>query len=341
MSTSKSLIEWTERTWNPVRGCSLISPGCTNCYAMGQAHRFAGPGKPYEGLTRARRGGPVWTGEVREVFASLAEPLTWRAPSTVFVNSMSDLFHEDVTDQFIAAVFGVMSYARRHTFQVLTKRARRMRDWHEWLASEGPAARDRWIAAVTAAERMCGESVGSRGAANADGRDRVVAEHASSLVIERRNACITAFYRGWPPPNVHLGVSVEDREHGLPRIELLRETPAALRFLSVEPLLEDLGALDLRGIGWVIVGGESGHNARRCDLAWIRRVVDQCREQRVPVFVKQLGARPSGEWPSSPVPQQHHHPARRGEWVLNDSKGGDPSEWPESLRVREMPEVSR
>lgn len=138
MTTS---IEWTDETWNPTRGCSLVSPGCTNCYAMKQAHRFAGEGKAYEGLTRLREaGGPVWTGIVRAAPEHVLElPLTWHKPRRIFVDSMSDLFHEDVADDFITAVFGIMAECPQHTFQVLTKRADRMRSWFQWLRAEAPA----------------------------------------------------------------------------------------------------------------------------------------------------------------------------------------------------------
>lgn len=175
MSTH-SKIEWTDRTWNPIRGCSLVSPGCTNCYAMRQVHRFDHPGGPYEGLTRMTEHGPVWTGKVRVVEEALAEPPSWRKPCRVFVNSMSDLFHEGVPAEFIDRVFAVMQLARRHTFQILTKQPHRM-----------------------------------------------------------------ALHR--PPANVWLGVSVENQATADERIPLLLQTPAAVRFLSVEPLLE---AVDLR-----------------------------------------------------------------------------------------------
>lgn len=358
MSSSNTSIEWTDRTWNPVRGCSLVSPGCTNCYAMKFAHRFSGEGKPYEGLTRQRkRLGPVWSGNIRLVPEALVEPVLWRKPARIFVNSMSDLFHEEVPDTFIAAVFGVMSYARRHTFQVLTKRADRMVRWHEWLAAEAPAAKARWVAAVAEAEQLCGEEVGSRGAARNDGRERVVSECADRHVIERRGAHISAYYPGWPPPNVHLGVSVEDRRHGLPRVDALREVPAALRFLSIEPLLEDLGEIDLTGIGWVIVGGESGPGARPCNVAWIRRIVAQCRAQSVPVFVKQLGAVVidrndagfSDEFPEAwpcidPDAVEHDLDGTRDGYQgapvrvhLRHAKGADPTEWPRDLREQAFP----
>jgi protein gp37 len=127
---ANSLIEWTDRTWNVVRGCSRVSPGCDNCYAMGQAHRFAGPGKPFDGLTRytAKRG-VDWAGFARFVPEKLAEPLSWRKPQRIFVNSMSDLFHESLSNEEIAAVFGVMAACPQHTFQILTKRPKRMREW--------------------------------------------------------------------------------------------------------------------------------------------------------------------------------------------------------------------
>ncbi len=197
MSTAKSRIEWTDRTWNPVRGCSLVSPGCTNCYAMKQAHRFSGAGKAYEGLTRRRtRLGPVWTGDIRLVHEALAEPLRWRGSSRVFVNSMSDLFHDEVPDDFVDRVFGVMAACRSlgpdaapgHTFQVLTKRAERMRDY---LSVD---RREAW----------------ARHAATLGGA------HGEDAMYDA-----VASWRG-PLPNVHLGVSIEDQQHGLPRIEHLR-----------------------------------------------------------------------------------------------------------------------
>jgi protein gp37 len=215
-----SSIEWTDATWNPVRGCTKISPGCAHCYAETFAERFRGvPGHPYEqGF------------DLRLIPEKLAEPLKWATSKAVFVNSMSDLFHENVPDVYIQQVARVMETANWHTYQILTKRAERMRDM-----LRGPLA----------ATSQC--------------------EH------------------------IWWGVSVENRTHGLPRINALRAAPAALRFLSVEPLLEDLGTLDLTGIDWVIVGGESGWGARRMDPAWVRSVRDQCRSAGVPFFFKQWG----------------------------------------------------
>lgn len=218
--SAHSKIEWTEATWNPVRGCTKISPGCKHCYASVFAERFRGvPGHPYEqGF------------DLRLVPEKLAEPLRWRAPRTIFVNSMSDLFHPGIREDYIFAVAEVMRLARWHVFQILTKRADRMA---ELLA--GP---------LRAAARE---------------------------------------------PHIWWGVSVENRKHGLPRIAHLRRAPARTRFLSVEPLLEDLGTLDLTGVSWVIVGGESGAGARPLREAWAAGVRDQCAAAGVPFFFKQWG----------------------------------------------------
>src|SRR5215213_7523510 len=223
----KTTIEWTRgddgtpgKTWNPIRGCTKISPGCAHCYAETFAERFRGvPGHPYE------RGF-----DPRLVPAKLAEPLRWGRPKMVFVNSMSDLFHRDVPDAYIEAVCRVMERADWHTYQILTKRSERMRD----------------------------------------------------LLRTRLASAARAAHIWW-------GVSVEDRAHGLPRVEHLRDAPAGLRMLSVEPLLEDLGVLDLAGIGWVIVGGESGPGARPLEKGWVESIRDQCRRAGVPFFFKQWG----------------------------------------------------
>jgi protein gp37 len=218
--SATSNIEWTDATWNPVRGCTKISPGCAHCYAETFAERFRGvKGHAYEqGF------------DLRLVPEKLADPLKWSAPKTIFVNSMSDLFHEDVPDDYITQVARVMQLADWHTFQVLTKRP----------------------------ERMKGLLTG-------------LLEFAAKL------------------PHVWWGTSVENRRHGLPRVDRLRESPAAMRFLSIEPLLEDLGQVNLEGIGWVIVGGESGPGARPLDRAWVLSVRDQCRAANVPFFFKQWG----------------------------------------------------
>ncbi len=215
----RSSIEWTEATWNPVTGCTKISPGCKHCYAETFAERWRGvPGHPYEQGFDLK----LWPDR-------LETPLRWKRPRLVFVNSMSDLFHDRVPDEFIADVFRIMRRASRHTFQVLTKRASRMAEWHR--------------------------------------------SHPDYRMI----------------PNIWLGVSVEDRRFGLPRIPLLRTVDSAIRFLSIEPLLEDLGLVNLTGIDWVIVGGESGPGARPMKKPWVVSVRDQCRKAGVPFFFKQWG----------------------------------------------------
>jgi len=220
MMSAETSIEWTDATWNPVRGCTKVSPGCKHCYAETFAERFRGvKGHPYEqGF------------DLRLVPEKLEEPLRWRTPRMIFVNSMSDLFHDGVPDDYIAAVAGVMVAARWHTFQILTKRSQRLR---ELLKT----------------------------------KLRFTANH----------------------PHIWWGVSVENRKHGLPRIEHLRAAPAALRFLSTEPLLEDLGKLNLKGISWVIVGGESGPGARPIKKDWVLSIRDQCSKAKVPFFFKQWG----------------------------------------------------
>ena len=312
----KTSIEWTGETWNPTRGCKMISPGCSQCYAMKQAGRFSGAGRPYEGLVTlgAKGKGFHWTGEFREVPEALDIPLRRRAPTTYFVDSMSDLFGEGVSNEFIAAVFGVMAATPRHTYQVLTKRAARLPEWFHWLNRESLAPE--------------GVSVGFAKA------DRCLVEteiHAVAAGFARPHLGDPSI--PWPLPNVHLGVSVEDRKHGLPRIDDLRKVPAAVRFLSIEPLLEDLGEIDLTGIHWVIVGGESGPGARPFNLAWARSIIRQCKAAQIPCFVKQMGARVLG--------RDCEHGRAGKPCSYTDPKGGDPSEWPADLRVREMPQVRR
>ncbi len=293
--SAASDIEWTDATWNPTRSCRKVSPGCKHCYAEAFAERWRGvAGHPYEDGF-----------DPRTVPDQLGLPLTWAKPRRVFVDSMSDLFMDEVDNEYVAAVFGVMAAAMQHTFQVLTKRASRLPSWFKW--AEGHVHTDSKVP-WTGAEACC---------FHAQFFDAVAAG-SIRLNPEAR----------WPLPNVHIGVSVEDRKYGLPRIEHLRATPAALRFLSVEPLLEDLGALDLRGIGWVIVGGESGGRARECDVAAVRSVVRQCSAARVPVFVKQLGRRPLLDGKRLRLVTEHDRP---------DLKGKTVAAWPDDLQVREFP----
>lgn len=217
--TTKSRIEWTESTWNPVVGCTKLSAGCKHCYAEVMARRLQAMG--VAGYEQGFK-------KVRTLPNRLEEPLLRRKPTVYFVNSMSDLFHTQVPVAFIDTVFDTMAAASHHTFQVLTKRA-----------------------------------------------DRV-----ASYTVQR----------GLVPPNVWIGTSVENRRHGVPRIAHLRSVPAEIRFLSIEPLLEDVGELDLSGIHWVIVGGESGHGARPMKAEWVKAVQRQCADQGVKFFFKQWGA---------------------------------------------------
>lgn len=292
---TKGGIAWTEQTWNPIRGCSRVSEGCRHCYAETVAHRFSGKGQPYEGLTTADG---KWNGVIKTVPEHLMDPLRWKRPRMVFVNSMSDLFHESLPTSAIDDVFRVMLAAPQHTFQVLTKRAVRM------------------AAYMNVAERV--------------------------------------------PPNVWLGVSVEDQETADTRIPFLLQTPAAVRWVSYEPAL---GPVDFTpylnqhgrcptcgpvsrvdedgccvscgadaisyGLDWIVVGGESGTGAREFDVEWARAVIRQGKRfKRCAVFVKQLGATP-----------KHYAIGDIGTLQLTNRKGGDTNEWPDDLRVREYPVV--
>lgn len=321
---SRTSIEWTQQTWNPIRGCSPVSPGCKNCYAERQAGRFCGPGKPFHGFVQIGKNGnsgPHWTGKVELIPKMLDIPLRRTEPTTWFVNSMSDLFHESLPSQSIDKVFAIMCQCREHTFQVLTKRPERMR---------GYMAADLRPDAIEAAGQEFGWC------------------HANT--------------DNWPPSNVWLGVSAEDQERADERILELLQTPAAVRFVSLEPLL---GPIDLNFIGrlgetrsvlgcrpciwkqetattqsgphtcslheqrldWVIVGGESGPNARPCDVSWIRSILHQCQEAGVNCFVKQLGSNPVSQLcPGDPM-----------DLVFKDRKGADMDEWPEDLCWREFP----
>ena len=337
----KTKISWTEMTWNPVRGCSRVSEGCRHCYAERMAARFSVPPAherevqrpaPFAGFARMTANGGQWTGKVELIESALDIPLRRKKPTTWFVNSMSDLFHESLPDEDVYRVFAIMERCPQHKFQVLTKRAARL---------------------PVLVKRIYGSA----------NMGRVL-------------------------PNVWLGVSCEDQKTADERIPLLIQTPAALRFVSLEPLLgpitlrfpagsrapdppdgfeswtekrrADWFAMQARAtymtrcemLDWVIVGGESGPGARPCDVSWIRSVVKQCLTAEVACFVKQLGS-----VPVIAACRQHHwdfgesigkkakfsamdsqHPST-GLWRvhLEDHKGGDPSEWAEDLRVRQIP----
>ena len=267
-----SKIEWTDATWNPVRGCSMAKGselgGCLNCYAARYAVRGLqrdSSGKPFAIM---RDSGPRWTGKVELVESTINRPLFWRKPRRIFVNSQSDLFHESLSFEEIDRVFTVMVAADWHTYQILTKRPERM------LAYFGSGRHD-----------------------GGYGPDRL------DYHMEQ---------------NIWLGVSVEDFPTWDARVHLLKSAPAEKRFVSYEPALADLGYVDMGGLDWVIVGGESGPGARPFDVQWARNTIDQCKEAGVACFVKQLGA-------------------FYGSTLNNDKKGGDWSLWPEYLRVREFP----
>lgn len=315
MSVNDSPIEWTDATWGPVRGCSRVSPGCENCYAERQANRFKAKGLPYEGLVRLSKKGPAWTGVVRLIADQLDAPLRWKKPRRIFVNSMSDLFHEKLTNEEIAAVFGAMACCSRHTFQILTKRAKRMREWFAWIEDQG----------LEVMQREFWQHTGRAG-----------------MVPWK-----------WPLPNVWLGVSIENQQYANERMLDLLLTPAATRFVSYEPALGpvDFTAIDdmdtqtrwnalestndWRKLDWVIVGGESGPGARPFDIEWARSTIAQCRRARVACFVKQFGRRVRRVIPGSAFSDDAV--ATVIEASMKHKKGADMSEWPEDLRVREWP----
>lgn len=256
-----SRIEWTDETWNPVVGCSNVSPGCDHCYAATVASRQLQPA--HEGLTIGRE----WNGTVRLLEDRLTQPSRWRQPRRVFVNSMSDLFHHDVPADFIARVWFEMAHADRHTFQVLTKRPQRM-------------------ASVLRSVRRC-----EMGWLTHDGSNPYGHNDAGGL----DHGIVYPDHKGWPLPNVWLGTSIEADKYTF-RADHLRATPAALRFLSLEPLLGPLPSLDLADIDWVIVGGESGQGARPMDPAWVRDIRDRCIEAGVAFHFKQWGEWGIGGW---------------------------------------------
>jgi protein gp37 len=225
---AETQIEWTDATWNPVAGCSVVTAGCTNCYAMTLAARLAAMGMAkYDGLTRKSGKRWVWNGRVREDYEALDAPRQWRKPRKIFVNSMSDLFHEQVSDTFVAAVWRVMRETPHHHYQILTKRPDRM--------------------------------------------------------LRVLNASMSEFL-----PNVWLGTSVEDARV-TDRINELRKVPAAVRFISFEPLIGAVGDVDLTDIAWAIVGGESGHSARPIREEWIDEIHRQCVRYGTAFFFKQWG----------------------------------------------------
>ena len=359
----RSAIPWTDATWNPIRGCSRVSEGCRNCYAERIAARFSGPGQPYEGLATMTPSGPRWSGKVELVESALDLPLRWRKPRRVFVNSMSDLFHEQVPDDWIDRVFSVIALAPQHTFQVLTKRPERMRAYLSDAATRGRIAKttDRY-AVVRAVEKMGEPRIEVRPGSSEeqtchrDGDPRNNAlpnlrwgDQSENWIDRNRHEGRGG---GWPLDNVWAGVSVEDQATADERIPLLLQTPAAVRWVSYEPargpvdfrLFLDRGAaVETRGLDWLVIGGESGPRARPFALAWARRAIAQCRAAGVPMFLKQLGNDPyfgmddRSDWPAGVRVEWSGHGVGTGRPCLRDRKGADMAEWPEDLRVREFP----
>jgi len=340
----KSKIQWTEATWNPVIGCQRVSEGCRNCYAETQAKRIAlmHPGSAYNGVLRidpvSTQPLPMWNGTALTMPDRLDQPLRWEKPRLIFVNSMSDLFHKDVPFEFIAAVFGVMAATPRHTFQLLTKRPERALEFFQWLGERPWPGSERdsrvWWCAHHAREQ--GTEVFMRGS---DDRS----PHSN------RNVALDT---PWPLPNVWLGVSCENQETAEERIPLLLKCPAAVHWVSAEPLLGpiDFGKADpvwsedagrFVRVDWVVVGGESGAGARTCRAEWLRSIVHQCMRAGVSVFVKQLGA--AYEDPENGIAGAALARGMNAETrslvshVLRHPKGGDIEEWPVGLRVREWP----
>lgn len=323
---SETKIEWASHVWNPIRGCTRVSAGCQFCYAEVMAARFSDEGFWGHGFAKRTAAGGRWTGEVELIPEKLGEPLRWRKPRRVFINSTSDLFHEKLSFEEIAAVVGVIAASPRHTFMTLTKRAKRMREWFEWISHRSTFPGDEVIslAAGLYYER------------NTEQWDTIrrLENHAPSPP--------------WPLPNWQVGVSAEDQKRWDERIPELLQCPAAVRFVSAEPLLGPIdcgfpiealwGGAASAELDLVIVGGESGNGARPCRLEWIDSIVDQCRAAKIAVFVKQHGANAS-------TPEEGFQVGGnlidKGRWPMlySDKKGGDPAEWPGGLKrfPREMP----
>lgn len=322
-------IEWAEATWNALRGCSRVSEGCRHCYAEEVAGtRLSYPGAPYEGLTQLSKGGePRWTGEVRFIPHLLDQPMRWSKARRIFVNSMSDVFHEKVSDETIALVFCAMAVAPRHVYQLLTKRSRRMRDWFAMVEKDGQPML-RLLELAMAHPHIKGAAINHK-----DSVQRVVQEyarHAMGIVQ-------------WPLRSVWLGVSAEDATTADERVHDLDYCSAAVRWVSYEPALGPVRSwAGLTGqdgppsLDWVVVGGESGRAARPFNIDWARATIEDGRKHGYAVFVKQLGSDPYSSQMEEGVPMYTREAGEVG-LSLRDKKGGDWDEWPADLRVREYP----
>jgi protein gp37 len=324
-----SSIEWCDASWQPVLGCTRVDHRCDNCYAIGVVHR--GMSEQHRGLTKLRpknasRPGMDWNGTVRLQPDKLSEPLRWKRARRIFVCSLADLFHEKVPFEYVAAVFGVMAACPQHTFLVLTKRPERAHEFFAWAST-----------------RSNGEAV-----MEPDFKCHVHAWETLRSPFERT---------GWPLPNVHLGVSVSDQKTADDAIPKLLQCPAALHWVSAEPLL---GPIDLTQsvapgwpgqrkpgprLEWIVVGGESGPRARPCAMEWIDAIIGQCQTAGVPVFCKQLGSVVVSEERTVDDPDDQKFFGLKDRWAwcagFRNGKGADPEEWPEDMRIRELPEARR
>lgn len=304
--SADSSIEWTDTTWNPSTGCDRISPGCTNCYALTMARRLKAMGQSkYQADGDPRTSGPGFGLTVHADV--LTEPLRWRKPRRVFVNSMSDLFHARVPREFLAQVFAVMAATPQHTYQILTKRPER---------------------AAHILTDLC-----------ACGRGHPPGEHFRSEMEWAATSHSPTYVPGlesgiyhrtvWPLPNVWIGTSIESDKYAR-RADHLRNTPAAVRFISAEPLLGPLPSLSLDRIDWLIIGGESGPGARPMNPAWARELLAETDTTGTAPFVKQLGS----------VWARDTACAGQSVYAGGDTKGGNPQYWPADLRVRQYPQMT-
>lgn len=345
----KTGIAWTDATWNPTRGCAPVGEGCRHCYAERQAMRMSGAGGAYEGLVKLTSKGPTWTHQGRFVLELLDQPLRWKRPRKVFVDSMSDLFFEAFTFEQIAAVFGVMAAAHWHTFQVLTKRPQRALEFFEWIGNYPLDTAGDTLAPLAVALKYAKQFIGPLTTSSAI----ALSAHANRAVK-------------WPLPNVWLCVSAWDQKSAAEMVPYLLETPAAVRGVSLEPLLGpiDLRHLDAEGAGhprmqqidaltgrhtdmgrpcesvrkldWVIVGGESGAGAREFYVPHARKIVKDCKDTWRPCFFKQLGHNARDLLVAKPDRSDTTGPyAHKGEPYTG--KGADPAEWEPALRVQRFP----
>lgn len=309
---SKTSIEWTDATWNPVRGCSRVSEGCRNCYAEKIASRFSKTGDKFHGFAADGK----WTGRVELIPEKLEEPLRWKKPRRVFVNSMSDLFHESLPFEDIERVFDVMTEAGTHTFQVLTKRPNRMVEFISWYErrNSDDSVGMHWHAG-NIKNIWLGTSV----------EDQKTADERIPLLLQTPAAVRFVSYEPALGP-------VNFREIALPiELSLSRVNPSPPHINALTTHDDDHFYNDHAALDWIIIGGESGPGARPFDLAWARSTIVQCREAGVSCFVKQLG--------SYPILDTRY--IRPGETRrLRDRKGGDWEEWPADIRIREFPDES-